>query len=69
MSRSIWLLECSGDGGKTWKLPSIAQGHFYFEKTAKAKAESTTEWHRDRVSKKAKTFGYIYRAVEYRRAQ
>lgn len=68
MSKSIWLLECSGDGGKTWHVPKGVQGYFLFEKAAKAKAVSTTEWHKARVSKKAKTFGFIYRAVEYKKA-
>jgi len=68
MSKSIWILECSSDEGKTWHVPKGAQGYFLFEKTAKAKAVSTTEWHKTRVSKDAKTFGCIYRAVEFRRA-
>lgn len=68
MSKSIWILEYSSDEGKTWHVPKGTQGYFLFEKSAKAKAVSTTEWHRTRVSKNAQTFGYIYRASEFRRA-
>lgn len=61
---SIWIIEESPNPG-IWNIVQ-SRGIYKSERKAKTVAENLTRWHRDNLMPSIKSFGYRFRATEYK---
>jgi hypothetical protein len=63
-ARSIWIMEFSADGGKSWEM---SQSHGIYKTQARAEARANKEniWHSQHLSPAAWCYGRKFRAQEY----